>query len=72
MRIIPLGDAETPEEDPLVTAAEAARSAWEVAEAEAAEAAVAAAEAQGRVAMMRAALEHYEQRPLIMARISAS
>ena len=36
------------------------------------EAAVAAAEAQDRVGMMRKALQHYEQRPLVMARISMS
>ena len=71
VRILALGEAAVPE-DPLVTAAKAARSACDAAEAEAAEAAVAAAEAVDRVAMMRAALEHYEQRPLIMARISMS
>ena len=40
---------------PQVTAAGAARRAWEAVEAEAAEAAVAAAEAQDRVGMMRKA-----------------
>ena len=55
-----------------MTAAESARRAWEAVEAEAAEAAVAAAEAQDRVGMMRKALQHYEQRPLVMARISMS
>ena len=45
MRVLALGEAPAAEEDPLVTAAEAARRAWEAVEAEAAEAAVAAAEA---------------------------